>query len=160
MFIILGLFLIPGILLWITALVLLLKARAGGRGGVDVQGEVYEHRSYISHGRQMHYPRFRAVVNGQTITCEGTTATSWKRPPIGTPVKLVHVASDPETPLRERGVPTGALIAAISCMVCGAGLLTVGTLALVSTPTTPDRADVSSPSRDAHPRGPKRSRHP
>jgi hypothetical protein len=149
MFFVVGMFIFPGILLWVIAVVLFVRQRSGGRGGVDVLGEVYEHRGYISRGQQMYVPRYRAVVNGQTLTCDGTTATNWKRPPVGTQVKLVHVPADAETPLRERGLPMGILVGVILLTVFGTGFLVMGTLAIVSHASPSDdpaKAEVHAPS--------------
>jgi hypothetical protein len=135
MVVVVGLFFFPGLLMWGIAAVLFLRGRSAGRGGIDVQGEVYGHSEYMSRGQLMYAPKYRAIVNGQTLMCSGTTATNWKRPPVGTPVNLVFVPGDPETPLRERGLPMGILIAVIMLTVFGTAFLVIGTLAVVSMAT-------------------------
>ncbi len=144
MVVVVGLFFFPGVLFWVIALVLFLRGRSGGRGGIDVEGEVYAHGDYVSRGQQMFFPKFRAVVNGQTLLGNGTTATTWQRPPVGTKVKLVHVPGDAEIPLRERGVPTGTLIGIVMLLVFGTAFLVIGTLAVTASaqPSADDGDDT------------------
>jgi hypothetical protein len=151
-FIVVGAFGLVGLLLWGIALAFIIQARAGVRGGIPVQGEVYDYSEYVDRGQVMYSPRFRAQVDGVMVTGVGQTATNWKRPPLGTQVSLVYVRGD-EAPLRERGVPTGTLIASIVLFLVGGSFLVTAitsTIAMSSAPPALDHPD--HPDRPVHQR--------
>jgi hypothetical protein len=149
-----GVFGFVGILLWIIALVLVLQARAGVRGGVPVQGEVYDHSEYIDRGQTMYCPLFRAQIDGAMVIGTGQTATNWKRPRVGTRVNLVFVRGA-EVPLRERGIPTGILIASIILFVMGLGMfgsVAIGAIGLMMAPDPSSSPSHDHADRPVHPR--------
>lgn len=126
-----------GFVFLVVALGFYIRGRLRARGGIDVEGEVYDHGSYRGrHGRLMFSPRYRAVVNGQELTCGSGTATSWKRPPVGTRAKLSYFPNDAESPLRERGLGTAVLITVLVLVAVGAPLFATGATLLVTSLTS------------------------
>jgi hypothetical protein len=160
-FIFIGGYGFAGLVCWAVALGMYLSARAGVRGGVPVQGEVYDHSHYVDRGQPMYSPLFRAMVDGGMVTGVGQTATNWKRPAVGTRVDLVYVAGA-EVPLREKGVPLATLIACIVLVVVGGGMLSsvaVAGIAMLNAPpshepgsTEPPSNASPSPNHPFHPR--------
>jgi hypothetical protein len=143
-----------GLVLWIIATVLIVRDRAGGSGGLRVQGEIFAHGDYASRGGQlMRYARYRAVVpDGRTLECSSTSAGTWSPPPIGTRVTLLYVPGNPEQPLREAGMSSGTVVA--SLVLYGVGLLLVALavvagVAAASTDDAPARP-VTSPRAPPH----------
>jgi hypothetical protein len=121
-----GLIGVIGVALLIAAVVVYVRARAGGRGAIPVQAEVYDHGSYVDRGQQMYFPRYRAVLaDGQVVTGQGTMASNAAPIPVGSRVNLVYDASDPKSPLREPGMSLVSMILVAS--FAGIGVMMVGT---------------------------------
>jgi hypothetical protein len=124
---------------WVVALILLVRAVTFGKKGVRVQGRVAGHDEYRHRGRLMYRAIYEAPVpDGRTLQCTSGMGTSWKSPPVGTVVTLLHRPQDPKRPLAALGFAPYVL-----CTIFG-GVATILTVSAVGFAARAPRVDVAN----------------